>query len=26
MENPLFPEIWEVRNQIYEPSHPTSAN
>jgi tryptophan 2,3-dioxygenase len=23
MENPLFPEIWEVRNQIYEPSHPT---
>jgi tryptophan 2,3-dioxygenase len=20
MENPLFPEIWEVRNRIYEPS------
>jgi tryptophan 2,3-dioxygenase len=26
MENPLFPEIWEVRNQIYEPSNSTLAN
>jgi tryptophan 2,3-dioxygenase len=26
MEHPLFPEIWEVRNQIYEPSHPVSAS
>jgi tryptophan 2,3-dioxygenase len=25
MENPLFPEIWEVRNQIYEPSRSTMA-
>jgi tryptophan 2,3-dioxygenase len=26
MENPLFPEIWEVRNQIYAPSNSTLAN
>jgi tryptophan 2,3-dioxygenase len=25
MEHPLFPEIWEVRNQIYEPSTPAAA-
>jgi tryptophan 2,3-dioxygenase len=26
MEHPLFPEIWEVRNQIYAPSDSTLAN
>jgi tryptophan 2,3-dioxygenase len=25
MEHPLFPEIWEVRNQMYQPPPPTSA-